>query len=74
MSGPIRRRSVERITIISLIYQGQQSAVHQGNPAQMIVVAIAKETWFRRIATRYDKLNASFLGFVYLAAIAILLI
>ena len=29
---------------------------------------------FRRIATRYDKLDASFLAFVYLAAIAILLI
>ena len=29
--------------------------------------------WFRRIATRYDKLDASFFAFVYLAAIAILL-
>lgn len=29
--------------------------------------------WFRRIATRYDKLDASFLTFVYLAAIMILL-
>lgn len=28
---------------------------------------------FRRIATRYDKLASSFLAFVYLAAIAILL-
>ena len=33
-----------------------------------------KIKWFRRIATRYDKLGASFLAFVYLAAIAILLI
>ena len=33
-----------------------------------------KIKWFRRIATRYDKLDASFLAFVYLAAIAILLI
>ena len=32
-----------------------------------------KIKWFRRIATRYDKLDASFLAFVYLAAIAILL-
>ncbi len=33
-----------------------------------------KIKWFRRIATRYDKLDTSFLAFVYLAAIAILLI
>ena len=33
-----------------------------------------KLKWFRRAATRYDKLDASFLAFVYLAAIAILLI
>ena len=33
-----------------------------------------KIKWFRRIATRYDKLDASFLAFVYLAASAILLI
>ena len=32
-----------------------------------------KIKWFRRIATRYDKLDASFFAFVYLAAIAILL-
>ena len=32
-----------------------------------------KLKWFRRIATRYDKLDASFLAFVYLASIAILL-
>lgn len=30
--------------------------------------------WFRRIATRYDKSDASFLAFVYLASIAILLL
>jgi transposase len=28
---------------------------------------------FRRVATRYDKLSKSFLGFVYLAAIMVLL-
>jgi transposase len=28
---------------------------------------------FRRVATRYDKLAASFLAFIYLAAIFILL-
>lgn len=33
-----------------------------------------KLKWFRRIATRYDKLDASFLAFVYLASIAVLLI
>ena len=33
-----------------------------------------KLKWFRRIATRYDKLDASFLAFVYLASISILLI
>ena len=33
-----------------------------------------KIKWCRRIATRYDKLDASFLAFVYLAAIAILVI
>ena len=29
-----------------------------------------KLKWFRRTATRYDKLDASFLAFVYIAAIA----
>ena len=33
-----------------------------------------KIKWFRRVATRYDKLDSSFLGFVYLASISILLI
>ena len=33
-----------------------------------------KIKWFRRIATRYDKLDISFLAFAYLAAIAILVI
>ncbi len=33
-----------------------------------------KLKWFRRIATKYDKLDVSFLAFVYLASIAILLI
>ena len=32
-----------------------------------------KIKWFRRIATRYDMLDTSFLAFVHLAAIAILL-
>ena len=33
-----------------------------------------KIKWFRRIATRYDKADASFQAFVYLASIAILLL
>jgi len=33
-----------------------------------------KIKWFRRVATRYDKLDASFLAFVYLAAIVIWLL
>ena len=32
-----------------------------------------KLKWFRRVATRYDKSDDSFLGFVFLAAICILL-
>lgn len=32
-----------------------------------------KIKWFRRVATRYDKLDASFLAFVYLASSLILL-
>ena len=32
-----------------------------------------KLKWFRRVFTRYDKLDASFLAFVYIAAITILL-
>jgi transposase len=32
-----------------------------------------KLKWFRRVATRYDKRDDSFLAFIYLAAIAILL-
>ena len=33
-----------------------------------------KIKWFRRVATRYDKLDMSFLAFVYLAAIMIWLL
>ena len=32
-----------------------------------------KLKWFRRIFTRYDKLDASFLAFVYIGAIAVFL-
>ncbi len=40
----------------------------------LVECCFQKLKWFRRIATRYDKLDASFLAFVYIAAIAILLI
>ena len=33
-----------------------------------------KIKWFRRVATRYDKLDVSFLAFVYMAAIMIWLL
>lgn len=33
-----------------------------------------KLKWFRRVFTRYDKLDSSFLAFVYIASIRILLI
>ena len=33
-----------------------------------------KMKWFRRVATRYDKLDKSFLAFVYMAAIMIWLL
>ena len=33
-----------------------------------------KLKWFRRVATRYDKLDRSFLAFVYMAAIMIWLL
>lgn len=32
-----------------------------------------KLKWFRRVFTRYDKLDSSFLAFVHIAAITILL-
>ena len=47
---------------------------HLYKERHLIECFFQKIKWFRRIATRYDKLDASFLAFVYLAAIAILLI
>lgn len=41
---------------------------------QIIECFFLKIKWSRRIATRYDKLDASFLAFVYLVSIAILVI
>ena len=46
---------------------------HVYKERHLIECFFQKIKWFRRVATRYDKLDASFLAFVYLAAIAILL-
>lgn len=47
---------------------------HLYKERHLIECFFQKIKWFCRVATRYDKLDASFLAFVYLAAIAILLI
>ena len=47
---------------------------HLYTECHLVECLFQKIKWFRRIATRYDKLDASFLVFVYLASIAILLI
>ena len=47
---------------------------HLYKERHLIECFFQKIKWFRRIATRYDKLDASFLAFVYLASIAILVI
>ena len=39
----------------------------------LVECSFQKLKWFRRVFTRYDKLDTSFLAFVYIAAIAILL-
>ena len=41
---------------------------------RLIECFFQKIKWFRRVATRYDKLDKSFLAFVYMAAIMILLL
>ena len=47
---------------------------HLYKERHLVECFLQKIKWFRRIATRYDKLDASFLSFLYLAAIAFLLI
>ena len=47
---------------------------HLYKEQHLIECFFQKIKWFRRIATRYDKLDVFFLAFVYLASIAILLI
>ena len=46
---------------------------HTYKERHLIECFFQKLKWFRRIFTRYDKLDASFLAFVHIAAIAILL-
>ena len=47
---------------------------HLYKERHLIECFFQKLKWFRRIASRYDKLDASFLAFVYLASIALLLL
>ena len=47
---------------------------HLYKERHLIECFFQKIKWFRRIATRYNKLDSSFLAFVYLAFIAILVI
>ena len=46
---------------------------HTYKERNLVECFFQKLKWFRRIFTRYDKLDASFLAFVYIAAIVILL-
>ena len=46
---------------------------HTYKERHLVECFFQKLKWFRRIFTRYDKLDASFLAFVHIAAIAILL-
>ena len=46
---------------------------HTYKERHLVECFFQKLKWFRRIFTRYDKLDASFLAFVYIAAIVILL-
>ena len=46
---------------------------HTYKERHVIECFFQKLKWFRRVATRYDKSDASFLAFVLVAAIAILL-
>ena len=46
---------------------------HTYKERHLVECFFQKFKWFRRVFTRYDKLDASFLAFVYIAAIVILL-
>lgn len=47
---------------------------HRYKERHFVECFFQKIKWFRRVTTRYDKLDVSFLACIYLAAIAILLI
>ena len=47
---------------------------HTYKERHLVECFFQKLKWFRRVFTRYDKLDASFLAFVLIAAIVILLI
>ena len=46
---------------------------HTYKDRHLVECFFQKIKWFRRVATRYDKSDASFLAFVLVAAISILL-
>ena len=46
---------------------------HTYKERHLVECFFQKLKWFRRVFTRFDKLDASFLAFVYIASIAILL-
>ena len=46
---------------------------HTYKERHLVECFFQKLKWFRRVFTRYDKLDVSFLAFVHIAAIAILL-
>ncbi len=46
---------------------------HTYKERHLVECFFQKLKWFRRIFTRYDKLDSSFLAFVYIGAISILL-
>ena len=46
---------------------------HTYKERHLVECFFQKLKWFRRVFTRYDKLDASFLAFIHIAAIAILL-
>ena len=46
---------------------------HTYKERHLVECFFQKLKWFRRICTRYDKTDLSFLAFVYVASIAILL-
>ena len=77
----------QNLSVLSLQSRGAYTIPSQSNVKEpwdydvwrykerhLIECFFQKIKWFRRIAARYDKLDASFLAFVYLASIPILLI